>query len=844
MTSCNHLDLDQQAATVSQDTEAINDNASTILGDIDPNHNWSSITSGSVTIQADAAMSDIAKVQILTESPFMNSGAKVLSESRATNGQSVVLTYDAPNNYTELVAACVSSDGEYYITTFVPGASAVSFQSAVSQPVARRASAASYSFPDISNFYLPDANTFRSYNAIRSLKAASGAGAYNNSNLSLWKDKGWDKELMWRLSGEADNTVSYNNGWEVRNYSLRREVSGGLSDAEKAELQTIFSNYLSWSKGKDQQLNNLEKIRGSKYVELYQNQFTTTGDPVILTPVQSTSCDMKYCDLYYYYYNPEAVKGMTEAEQLQYIKDLPKYMAMNCKEAMLNTNGVSDFYKKYQYVLPYYGDPEDITFQSMDDYQGDKGFGFQSDKVYRIRNGYTSNGTYYLAHTNDVNSILQPLYLSQYKDDSDKTKQLWQLFSNADGQCYLYNVGMKSFLYNDVNGWQVIWSTQDYLNRDVIPYILVPTGKGFVIRSSVVGNKALGSDLNKNGNQFNTGVWADKWVNNETCRWYLEEYTGSDVEPMSSLQKVVQRSAKSYAIPKGYKVGMLLKKSWNSGGDEYNFYQKKTFDHDHNGEVFADGRLNVEINNFPNHFSKSSSDFTMEDDDPRAAIFSANKKTYLTLEDGQDCNYVDMIIEISDGIETIFENIDVEAEAYTMCFEDRPLTADYDLNDLVLRCVRKDATTLTLSLVACGANDDIVIHGATGWAYNNKEVHESFGATAKDDSGNRFVNTVANGTTLAPLSADVTVAEGVSVSTFLQQIWLENKSTGKVIQVAKQGDAPFAIIIPRDFNYPLEKTSIVSAYSTFKDWAQDSGVCKDWYVNDDETKTYSNPFAN
>ena len=101
-----------------KDTEAINENAATVFGDIDPEQDWNSINSNTVTVTANANLADIVKVQILTESPFLNPEAKVLSEKAATNGQTVTLSYDAPNAYSQLIAACVNSKGNYYIQVF------------------------------------------------------------------------------------------------------------------------------------------------------------------------------------------------------------------------------------------------------------------------------------------------------------------------------------------------------------------------------------------------------------------------------------------------------------------------------------------------------------------------------------------------------------------------------------------------------------------------------------------------------------------------------------------------------------------------------------------------------
>ena len=51
----------------------------------------------------------------------------MLSEAKVQKGGTVKINYDAPNSYSQLVAACVSSKDIYYIQVFNVGQSAVSF---------------------------------------------------------------------------------------------------------------------------------------------------------------------------------------------------------------------------------------------------------------------------------------------------------------------------------------------------------------------------------------------------------------------------------------------------------------------------------------------------------------------------------------------------------------------------------------------------------------------------------------------------------------------------------------------------------------------------------------------
>lgn len=128
LTACTEK-IDFETARTEVNQELVKANAETTLGvTIDPSQTWSSIQTGSVTISADADMDDITKVQILTESPFFNEEAVVLNSIAAKKGDVVTLVYEAPNIYTRLVAACVNSNGYYYVKGFNIGDSQVSLR--------------------------------------------------------------------------------------------------------------------------------------------------------------------------------------------------------------------------------------------------------------------------------------------------------------------------------------------------------------------------------------------------------------------------------------------------------------------------------------------------------------------------------------------------------------------------------------------------------------------------------------------------------------------------------------------------------------------------------------------
>ena len=225
----------------------------------------------------------------------------------------------------------------------------------------------------------------------------------------------------------------------------------------------------------------------------------------------------------------------------------------------------------------------------------------------------------------------------------------------------------------------------------------------------------------------------------------------------------------------------------------------------------------------------------MLDNDPRVAMFSANGKSYLTFEDGSDCNFSDLIVEINNGIDKnkIYEDLtELSNATYTMCFEDRPMNADYDMNDVVLRARRINGSSkeIQIELVACGAEDEVVLHGITNSKLlENREIHDILKLTGDKP----FANTQSN-------DNHPTVSEKINIGdktikAFLRGIYIENRTTGQIIQMPiKNGEPPYAIIVPYDFKYPMEGKSIKAAYPGFLEWVQDMNAKKDWYIASDD----------
>ena len=822
-------------------TQEIQENAENIFGLIDPNQDWRTTTSGTVTVTANANLDDIAKVQILTESPFLNPNAKILAEADATLGQTVTLPYDAPRGTETLIAACVDSKGHHYITPFKLTDEQVSFQTAVS---ATRSATRAEGDIDVSGVTLDASSAQKSLNALRNIYADLAKQTQDpymveqaqKQNNYLWEGTNWSSEMLWQLS---DNST-IGGDWKIVNGTVLKKADP-ITTAENEKLTAIFNailpkySNLAYLK----QYDNMEAIRNSAAVRFFKGHLTSTGEPITIIPVQMSSKDLYKCDLYYYYYNPNNVpSGISEED---YIKQLPKFKAIHC-DYTKNASGVEEleFFKVHEYLLPYYGDGTMLTSGKCP----------TDGIVYRIRNGYQKNKkSYYITYRGADYFNSDKMDVLYDDNNANLANQLWQIFTTEDGKKILYNIGSQKFLTGvgqyintNSNGWGTFFAESKSVAKE-LAFEMDDMGNG---AHRLWYNRSKSQLLGANSANNNPRVATNKTTNDGTLvDWYFDEYEGS--QSINKLEFLTvdgnpnNNVAVSASIPKGYRVGFMLRKiNVPSEGKTLQAY----INTNNNGCVYGNGELNTVINKFPGHWQESVGVYSMKVNDTRIAMFNANNKTYLAFEDGNDCNYSDMIIEVVGNSGEMFDDVqEVEGLPYTMCFEDRPNIADYDMNDVVLRCIRLSPTQLELSLLATGANDEVYIEGISGkhisgTDLNNKEVHELFGVSTKT-----FVNTEPSASVHSYVTAVYEVSEFATIPQFLTNIYIRNKSRADdKIRVPEKGEPPFALIVPGDFDYPAERISIVNAYSGFRNWANNAYNYDGWLDSYDDTKLYINPF--
>ena len=286
---------------------------------------WSTTVKSSITVTADANLNDIVKVQILTQSPYGNGDAKVLNEVEAKNGETVEIFFDAPSALSRLYAACVSKTNQYYIKGFKVGTKSLSFTNTAS---ARRKAMAQTILEQI--------------NALPEPVIDSVATSYA-------KERGYEG---------FDNCLLYLMG-DKETYLNQIITMTDYDEDGKEDMKDIILTYLP------NKVSNIEKIRGSAYYNENSYPVTTGGeDPIVLSPIYKDDGgyhEVENCDLYYYYFKDEEIAIMSEEEQVQFFKDLPKYKAIDLMNSVATggkSTGMKDkeLKKHTAYTLVFWGE--------------------------------------------------------------------------------------------------------------------------------------------------------------------------------------------------------------------------------------------------------------------------------------------------------------------------------------------------------------------------------------------------------------------------------------------------------------------------------------------------------
>ena len=266
----------------------------------------------------------------------------------------------------------------------------------------------------------------------------------------------------------------------------------------------------------------------------------------------------------------------------------------------------------------------------------------------------------------------------------------------------------------------------------------------------------------------------------------------------------------TFNFPKGYKIGFMVRSKTD--------YQENGKG-GKNGEFYLDGRLNDHINTYGMLVNSK-----INNGEPRGAWLVIDNHLVMCFETGADKDYNEILMEVEGGVEGIISFPEPDGNVFTYCFEDTE-NGDYDMNDVVIKATRKNNTTVEYSIIACGARDELYVKNInSGRIMDDAEIHSLFGLT------NQFINTEKNATKLQPITVMKTVQSTFSMADPNTQPYIFNKTKNLERHTSKEGEDPHGIMIPNDFQYPLEKVCVKDAYLEFNSWGQNPVLSTNWYT--------------
>lgn len=278
----------------------------------------------------------------------------------------------------------------------------------------------------------------------------------------------------------------------------------------------------------------------------------------------------------------------------------------------------------------------------------------------------------------------------------------------------------------------------------------------------------------------------------------------------------------TYSFPEGYRIGFMLR--IDSLTIPQNRMKNPYASDDKVGclNLYADRLLNQEVNQYQNWRKYMNKDMS------RAGLFGANGQNYISFEDYEDADFNDIVFQVTGGVELIDDNIILDRNVYTLAFEDRTI-GDYDMNDVVIKAQRTDLTHVKYTLVASGAEDALYLRNINGSKLNTTtEVHAIFGHPER-----KYINTEKGGLTLPVVEEIVEVPATFSFTNNADLPYIYNASEGYEVKVSRKGEDPHGIIIPCDFNYPIERNCVGGtkepAYTNFNSWGQKKVESTEWY---------------
>lgn len=288
-------------------------------------------------------------------------------------------------------------------------------------------------------------------------------------------------------------------------------------------------------------------------------------------------------------------------------------------------------------------------------------------------------------------------------------------------------------------------------------------------------------------------------------------------------------SEPSYIFPKGTKIGFFIHKLSNDAFCDAETV-KANEQIQNNGDVklmFSIKKLNAYYNmyGYKNGQPTYDANNPEENGDWTCVSYKYGNTTVVGFEDGYDNDMNDIMwfvegnFEETEKLPQMGQEVKNENYGWILACEDLGDTDDYDFNDIVLEVVNNGDGTIDIKCLAAGGTlpANILYDGM-----DLGEVHDMFGVPTST-----MVNTI-NITNSYPTKT-VYVEDGWTIADNINKFSIvvsQNAGNIKsvVIESPEEGKAPQIIVVPGEWEWPKERTSIESAYPAFRSWSSNANL--------------------
>lgn len=295
----------------------------------------------------------------------------------------------------------------------------------------------------------------------------------------------------------------------------------------------------------------------------------------------------------------------------------------------------------------------------------------------------------------------------------------------------------------------------------------------------------------------------------------------------------------TYNFPAGYHIVFFIAPLYSQYGD----YNPGTYN-------YSLPELNKRIGHLESNSNTDCPTYIADPNQPwlsargaiKATAWTFNGQTFLGFEDGTDDDLNDIVFWVEGQYNTPEPPITVpdpdplpepQSESWIIACEDLGNTDDIDFNDVVFSVSHTagETTAKVTPLAAGGVLPSNIYHGGN----NLGEIHNLINGAQPNANGQySMLNTGSKGTPGSAITINVPADYSVTNHGFTVKVKDQNESI--VLESAEIGTAPQMLVLPGEWAWPTERTSIGTAFPMFVDWSKAANTAIDWYKSPVEGK--------